>query len=103
MRNRLFEINITKGDVMNNMPKEQGGGDSGQRKMSTPNMDVIKGLLAIVFGIIAIVLAYKVIIGVLLLFIGLILLYYGMEALKLTWITKSIDDIIKKVRNVFRL
>lgn len=88
---------------MSDFQKGQGSGDSGQPGMNTPNMDVIKGLLAIIIGIIAIVLAYKVIIGILLLFLGLILLYYGMEALKLTWITRSVDDVIKKVRAIFKL
>ncbi len=85
---------------MDEMQKGQGSGVSGKKEMNKPNMDVIKGLLAIIFGIIAIVLAYKVIIGVLLLFVGLILLYYGMDALKITWVTKSIDDAISKIRGV---
>ncbi len=87
---------------MNDMQKDRGNGVSGQGGTSVPNADVIKGLLAIILGIIAIALAYKVIVGILLFFVGLILLYYGAEALKLAWITRSVDDIIRKIRAIFR-
>lgn len=87
---------------MSDFQNGQGGGDSGQPRMNMPNMDVIKGLLAIIVGIIAIALAYKVIIGVLSLFLGLLLVYYGMAVLKLTWITRSVDDVLRKLRGLFR-
>ena len=86
---------------MNDMPKEQGSG--GQGAMKKPNMDVLKGLLSIIFGIILIALAYKVIVAVLLLLSGLILIYYGLEVLKITWATKSIDEIIKRFRGLLHM
>ncbi len=88
---------------MNEMQKGQGNGVPAQGGMNMPNADVVKGLLAIIFGIIAIVLAYKVIVGILLFFVGLILLYYGMDALKITWVTRSVDDILRRIRGVFKL
>lgn len=86
--------------------KDQGNG--GQKKvdkqeMNKPNFEVIKGLLAVIFGVIFVVLSYNVILGVLSLLVGLILLYYGFDELKITWVTKSIDEIIRKFRGLFRL
>ena len=88
---------------MNNSSNENGNASKEKKEQNMPNMSALKGLLAIIFGIIGIVLAYKIIISVMLFFAGFILLYYGIGVLKLTAVTKSIDDIIQKIRKAIGL
>jgi len=82
-------------EVNNIPPKVQGSGG--------PNIEVVKGLLAIILGVIFIAFAHQVIVGVSLLLVGLILIYYGLRMLKITWVTKSIEEIIKKFHGLLRL
>jgi hypothetical protein len=88
---------------MNNASKEHGSAGKEKKELNMPNMSALKGLLSIIFGIIGIVLAYKIIISVMLFIAGFILLYYGIGLLKLTAVTKGIDDIIQKIRNAMSL
>ena len=59
------------------------------------------GLLAIIGGLILLGWTYKIIISLVLFCLGFCLIYFGLVKLKLTVITRYIDDMIVKIKRLF--
>ena len=72
-----------------------------QGKSNIPNLNVIKGLLAIIFGLAFMVWAYKIIFNMALFVVGGMLIYYGLVILKIKQVTDLIDQMVAKVKRIF--
>lgn len=66
-----------------------------------PNMNVMKGLLAVIFGLMFIVFAAKIILNIIFFIAGIGLIYYGLRVLDMRQATEYLDKIFEKVRNIF--
>lgn len=71
------------------------------KNINVPNMNVIKGLLAIIFGLAFMIWAYKIIFNVIIFVIGAMLIYYGLVILKIKQVTDFIDGVVVKVKRCF--
>lgn len=74
----------------------EGNGDS---KM--PNMNVVKGLLAIIFGVMFMVFAYKIILNIIFFVAGLMLIYYGLLILNMKHVLDYVDQLVNKIKRLF--
>lgn len=59
----------------------------------TPNMDLIKGLLATVIGFMLLLFAYSIILRMIFFTCGLLLIYYGLRILNIPAINKVLNQI----------
>jgi len=66
-----------------------------------PNMNVIKGLLSIIFGVMFVVFAYKIILNVIFFVTGMMLVYYGLAVLNMKQATDYVDQIVNRIRRLF--
>ena len=80
-----------------NRPQKSSSGDP------MPNMDVLKGLLAIVFGLMFVVFAAKIILNVIFFIAGIALVYYGLRVLNLRQATDYVDRIFARIKQFFPL
>ncbi|MFH1831187.1 MAG: hypothetical protein ABH827_00120 [bacterium] len=69
-------------------------------KPSIPNLNIIKGILAIIFGLVFVIWAYKIIFDMILFIAGAMLIYYGLVILKVKPITDVIDHVAAKIKNI---
>jgi hypothetical protein len=67
-----------------------------------PNMNVIKGLVAIFLGTLFVLIAHKVIMQTLLFVGGLALIYYGLVTLDITQINVALKIAVEKIRTFCR-
>ena len=67
-----------------------------------PDLNVVKGILAIIFGAIFIGLAYRIILSIILFVTGLMLIYYGLAILNVKKVTECIDQVIAQVKRLMR-
>ena len=84
-------INKNKGEIMSTF-----------EQISKWVTDNLGGLLAIIGGLILLGWTYKIIISLALFFLGFFLIYFGLVKLKLTVVTKYIDDMIIKIKKLFQ-
>lgn len=63
-----------------------------------PNMQVIKGLIAVFLGVLCLMLAHKVIVSMMVFIAGLVLVYYGLVMLKMTQVTNFLDKCLEKIK-----
>lgn len=63
-----------------------------------PNVDAIKGILAVFFGCMLVILAYSIILRMIYFIGGLLLIYYGLQKLNLPTLNKT----IKKIKHYFK-
>lgn len=75
--------------------------DPKPKSPNVPNLNVIKGLLAIIFGLAFMIWAYKIIFNVIIFVIGAILIYYGLVILRVKQVTNLIDQMIGKIKKLF--
>lgn len=76
------------------------GMNNGQGNNQWPNMDVVKGLLALIFGCMFMVLAYRIILNVILFSAGLLLVYYGLLLLKMKQAIDFADQLGQKIKRL---
>lgn len=67
-----------------------------------PNMNVIKGLVAIFLGTLFVLIAHKIIVQTMLFIGGLSLIYYGFVTLNITQINDALRIIVDKIRSFCR-
>ncbi len=67
-------------------------------KPAIPNLDTVKGILALVFGLLLLGVAFKIILHVVLFVTGFMLIYYGLAVLKIKQATDYIDIVIAKIK-----
>lgn len=60
-----------------------------------PNMNVVKGLLAVAFGVIFIIFAYSIVLRMFFFLSGILLVYYGLQLLNL----QAVNDGLATVKN----
>ena len=78
-------------------------GSNNQNNDNMPNVNVIKGLLAVVFGLMFIVFAAKIILNIVFFVAGIGLIYYGLRVLDMKQATEYLDKFFEKIRNIFPL
>ena len=64
--------------------------------------DNLGGLLAMIGELILLGWTHEIIINLALFFLGFFLIYFGLVKLKLTVVTKYIDDMIIKIKKLFQ-
>ncbi len=83
----------------NNRPVE---GSKKENCCDLPNMNVIKGLVAIFLGTLFVLIAHKVIMQTLLFIGGVALIYYGLMTLDITQINVVLKMVMDKIRSFCR-
>ena len=66
-----------------------------------PNMNVVKGLLAITFGLIFVMFAYNIILRMIFFTCGLGLLYYGFKVLDLPALKHFFTTVQAQIKKLF--
>jgi len=84
----------------NNSNNNSNNSNSGSH---IPNMNVVKGLLAIIFGLGFIMLAAKIIANVIFFVGGVCLVYYGLRVLNMRQATDYVDRIFAKIKSFLPL
>lgn len=92
-------MGMDNGNEQNKRPVEGG---KKENCCDLPNMNVIKGLVAIFLGTLFVLIAHKVIMQTLLFVGGLALIYYGLMTLDITQINVALKMVVEKIRTFCR-
>lgn len=82
-------------EINNNHAQQGPSGDP------MPNMNVVKGLLAIIFGLMFVVFAAKIILNIIFFIAGVALVYYGLRVLNLRQATDYIEKVFAQLKRMF--
>ncbi len=69
--------------------------------MNTPNLEIVKGLLAVIGGVVLVFFAFKMIFQIVCFVTGFLLIYYGLAILNIKQATDYIDQFLAKVKSIF--
>lgn len=75
--------------------------DGNNNNGNMPDLNVLKGSLAVIFGIVLIVLSFKVVLCVLSLIAGLGLIYAGLVLLNMQQAVSFIDSVVNQFKRLF--
>jgi len=76
-------------------------GNNNPNNSNMPNLDVVKGLLAIIFGIVLVVLSFRVVLSVICLVAGGMMVYYGLIILNMKQAVNYINQVMAQIRRIF--
>lgn len=72
----------------------------GNNNGSMPDLNVLKGALAVIFGIVLIVVSFEVILKVLCLIAGIALIYVGLVLLNMRQAIGFVDVIMERIKRL---